>query len=211
MHDDHDEFKESSAETQGDEDSVSSSTSDNESGREDLLDEEDRAGHTGSSSMERHREVAPESYESDPEIIDPDFPSQGMATASHYLVERSAPLPTVEEFGGYDQVLPGAADRILQMAEKSMEARHEAIRADAEVQQSIASSVRSAAKIAERQQLIFAALALIALVGSFFLGWHGKNIPSVVSVIVAAASGWMSFQAFQKGQKVTPKTGEEEN
>lgn len=31
---------------------------------------------------------------------------------------RSGPLPTVEEFGGYEAVLPGAAERIMLRAEK---------------------------------------------------------------------------------------------
>lgn len=34
---------------------------------------------------------------------------------------RSAPLPTVEEFGGYEAVLPGAAERIMRQAEKTAE------------------------------------------------------------------------------------------
>ena len=33
-------------------------------------------------------------------------------------VERRAPLPPIEEFRGYEEVLPGAADRILTMAEE---------------------------------------------------------------------------------------------
>lgn len=33
---------------------------------------------------------------------------------------RSAPLPTVGEFEGYERVLPGSADRIVAMAEKSL-------------------------------------------------------------------------------------------
>lgn len=213
MHDDNDKLEERSSETQDGEDSnpVAPSAGDHEPRREDLLDAEGQARHAGSSSMERHREVNPESYGPDSEVIDPDFPQHGSPIGGPYLVERSAPLPTVDEFGGYEQVLPGAADRILRMAEESMAASHENIRADVEVQKSIAYSVRSAAKISERQQWIFAAIAIIALIGSFILGWHGKDIPSVVGVIVAAGSGWMSFQAFQKGQKITPKTGEDES
>ena len=55
---------------------------------------------------------------------------------------RSAPLPAPREFKGYEAVLPGAADRILRMAEKDqdsliaaraadVEDRHTATRAEA--------------------------------------------------------------------------------
>ncbi|MDR1100263.1 MAG: DUF2335 domain-containing protein [Treponema sp.] len=37
----------------------------------------------------------------------------------------SGPLPTSREFQGYEQVLPGAADRILAIAEKESEHRHD--------------------------------------------------------------------------------------
>ncbi len=46
---------------------------------------------------------------------------------------RSAPLPTVDEFAGYEQIQPGAADRIIAMAEKSLDAEIEAQRKANEV------------------------------------------------------------------------------
>lgn len=38
---------------------------------------------------------------------------------------RSAPLPTVDEFAGYERIQPGAANRIITMAEKSLDAEIE--------------------------------------------------------------------------------------
>lgn len=212
MNYDDDEHKESSAEAQDNEGagSVPSSDRDNESRREDLLDAESNSGDSSSSRMERHRTINPQSDEQDSEVIDPAYQGHEGHTVGHYLVERNAPLPLVSEFGGYEDVLPGAADRILKMAESSMEASRETVSADAEVQRAIAGSVRSSSKIAERQQWIFAGIAVMALFGSFILAWNDKEIPSVIGVIVAAGSGWLSLQAFQKGQKVIPKTEEEE-
>lgn len=46
---------------------------------------------------------------------------------------RSAPLPTVDEFAGYERIQPGAADRIITMAEKSLDAEIEAQRTSNEV------------------------------------------------------------------------------
>lgn len=41
-----------------------------------------------------------------------------LALSRQVKLERRAPLPTVSEFAGYDNVLPGAADRILTMTEE---------------------------------------------------------------------------------------------
>ena len=38
---------------------------------------------------------------------------------------RSGPLPIPEEFAHYDRVVPGAAERILRMAESELQHRHE--------------------------------------------------------------------------------------
>ncbi len=40
--------------------------------------------------------------------------------------EYSGPLPPVEDFEGYERVLPGAADRIMTMAEKEQKLRMQA-------------------------------------------------------------------------------------
>ena len=50
-----------------------------------------------------------------------------IATISHTQT-FSGPLPTPEAFAGYNEVQPDAADRILGMAEKEQEIRHEAQR-----------------------------------------------------------------------------------
>ena len=41
-----------------------------------------------------------------------------LARSQKVSLERRAPLPPIEEFRGYEDVLPGAADRILSMAEE---------------------------------------------------------------------------------------------
>ena len=44
-----------------------------------------------------------------------------VSESRHY----SGPLPLPEDLAKYDQVVPGAAERIMQMAEKEMQHRHE--------------------------------------------------------------------------------------
>lgn len=41
---------------------------------------------------------------------------------------RSGPLPDAEELERYNQVVPGAAERIIRMAEKEQDAAHTALR-----------------------------------------------------------------------------------
>jgi uncharacterized membrane protein len=41
------------------------------------------------------------------------------------LEVHSGPLPPVSDFSGYDQIVPGAAERILVMAESEISHRHE--------------------------------------------------------------------------------------
>ena len=41
------------------------------------------------------------------------------------MTRHSGPLPAPETFSAYDKVLPGAAERILTMAEKAQSHRHE--------------------------------------------------------------------------------------
>lgn len=61
-----------------------------------------------------------------PEILNglPEGADQGnpALTLEHYSYSRSGPLPDVAEFAGYEQVLPGAADRIMAMAEHALHA-----------------------------------------------------------------------------------------
>lgn len=40
---------------------------------------------------------------------------------SHIAIDHQGPLPLATEFAAYENVLPGSADRIITMAEKSLE------------------------------------------------------------------------------------------
>lgn len=57
---------------------------------------------------------------------DPNPQKQGSTVIrTEYSAEHfRGPLPPPETFGSYDKVLPGAAERILRMAEKQQEHRH---------------------------------------------------------------------------------------
>ena len=59
----------------------------------------------------------------DPEAVLADSPAEVRAVFQMMQRHHSGPLPPAEEFEKYENVCPGAADRILSMAEKSLEHR----------------------------------------------------------------------------------------
>ncbi|QGH70017.1 DUF2335 domain-containing protein [Pseudactinotalea sp. HY158] len=93
---------------------------------------------------------------------------------------RQAPLPPVEEFAGYEQVLSGAAHRILRMAEKSQDAR-----VAAEMVPIYAEA--TALKIASIAWSLFPAVAYAATVALAFAGLPvGAALTGVAGTVAVA-------------------------
>lgn len=108
---------------------------------------------------------------------------------------HSGPLPSPEQFQGYEEVLPGAADRILKMAENR---ENERLRQNSENQKHIHSMdhrsmdreievVRGEFSQFRWGQVCAFLLGVIALVGAFILS--GMNPESYAATIVAAVLG----------------------
>jgi uncharacterized membrane protein len=90
-------------------------------------------------------------------------------------VSYQGPLPTSREFGGYEQVLPGAADRILTITEKEAERRRE--NQDKLVNASI--------KYSGRGQIFAFIISILALIGVGFSMYFSMPIASIAPTIVA--------------------------
>ena len=123
-----------------------------------------------------------------------DVNTSALARVEQLIVSKSGPLPAVEDFDGYERILPGAADRILSMAESSVEMKSLAVKADAEVQRSVAESICRSSRVGSRQQWIFAALAAGTIVAAVVLAWGGKEVPSLLAFVIAIASGVASYK-----------------
>jgi len=93
-------------------------------------------------------------------------------------VMYSGPLPTSVEFSGYEQALPGAANRILAQAEQ--EAEHRRRNEDQIVQHSIRKSGRG--------QIFAFILALISLGLICFSILKTQPIAAIVPAIIAISS-----------------------
>jgi uncharacterized membrane protein len=92
-------------------------------------------------------------------------------------VMYSGPLPPSTEFAGYDKALPGAAERILTLAEKEVEHRHK--------------KEDNLIKISNRGQ-IFGFLVAIMSIGAVFVSLFinqplGAIAPAIVALTGLAA------------------------
>lgn len=187
--------------------------SDDEHGREDLLRRDSEPADTSHGELERDWPIPEQSDEehSDSEIVElPDGSSVGKAQIQAMVSTHSGPLPAVQDFSGYESVLPGSADRIIKMAETALDTRRQSAMADAEVQKAVARSIDNRGVLERRQQFTFALVTLLALVGTFFLAWNGKTVPSIFALIVAAAGGVVTYKVSQDGFKIYPATGQSE-
>ncbi|MBD0857114.1 hypothetical protein CKF53_07945 [Corynebacterium striatum] len=100
---------------------------------------------------------------------------------------------------------------MVQMAEKSIDAYHQTASADAEIQKATARSIDNRGLIERRQQGLFSAVAIIALLGTLIMAWFDKPVPSVVALIVTAASAYMAYRTGKEGLQVNPVRHDGEN
>jgi uncharacterized membrane protein len=90
-------------------------------------------------------------------------------------VSYSAPLPPSREFAGYEQVLPGAADRILTMAEKEAEHRRENQK----------NLVNASIKYSGRGQIFALVISALSLMGVGLSIYFSMPVASIAPAIIA--------------------------
>ena len=118
----------------------------------------------------KHNEIIPDAPEDINEILMslPEDKRVKMMEFVGYMEEYKSfngPLPAPEDFQQYEQVLPGAADRILSMAEKQLSHR-----TDLE-KEIVAKNFRQSST----GQYIGASLALLCIAVAFWLGMNGHD------------------------------------
>ena len=90
----------------------------------------------------------------------------------------SGPLPPPEALQKYDQILPGAADRIIRMAESQHEHR-----------QKLEKTVVESNAFSQKVGLILGfVVAMTAIVGGIWLAREGKSWSGVTAIIAALAA-----------------------
>lgn len=110
---------------------------------------------------------------------------QSVTVRQEQMRLHHGPLPPPEQFAGYEQVLPGAADRILGMAEKEMAERH---RRDAEAQQAHVRERRRGQWFAFLLGVVVAGGGIVAIIAGRAL----TGLAAVISVLAVLVGAFLS-------------------
>jgi uncharacterized membrane protein len=103
------------------------------------------------------------------------MPNKDQPQKQELSVAYQGPLPTSREFAGYEQALPGAADRILAITEK--EAEHRRANQNKLVNASI--------KHSGRGQVFALIIAILAIIGVGLSIYFSAPIASIAPAIIA--------------------------
>ena len=106
-------------------------------------------------------------------------PTIGRRVSMTHMEMTSGPLPSAAEFSRYEQVLPGAADRILSMAEQSLQAEIEGQR---EVRKIYAEDRRAENWCMKFTSAVFSLLIVAIFVTAVVFWSLGKNTEAFISV-----------------------------
>ncbi len=115
------------------------------------------------------------------------------------IFHRSGPLPTPEEFKEYENVMPGAALRIIALAEKEQQHRHTIEEIE----------TRGIIKILSRGQIYGFVIGLFAMFFAGILVYCGQNIYSIV-VLLLTLSGMTAVFVMNRKDRISV-SGETEN
>lgn len=103
----------------------------------------------------------------------PELHPRIQASYSHVRGEITvSPLPNPADYGAYEQILPGAAERLMHMAEKEQEHVHAMQREDQKI---FSRAVDYDYKGFRAGQWMGFGVALLAMIFAFALAWKGNN------------------------------------
>ena len=94
------------------------------------------------------------------------------------------PLPPPAVFKAYEEALPGAAERILSMAEREASQRHELERQELAIERA---DRNARIALMTRGQLLGFSLSLVIILGGFVMAGLGNNLAGFGSVLTAAS------------------------
>lgn len=113
--------------------------------------------------------------------------------------QHIGPLPSVEQFRAYGEVVPDAPERILQMAEKEQSAYHSFM--DKQV-------TARASAITQGQWMGFIAM-MVALLGAIYLALNGQTLVAAALASPAVITPIMRFYFQGKSERVSETLEEE--
>lgn len=116
-------------------------------------------------------------------------------------IRYSGPIPPARELQQYEKILPGAAERILNMAEKQQQHR----------QKIEEKAVETNSKSALRGQVLsFVLLILLGMLGGALL-WQGKDFSGMVLALASLAPFVINYRRAQTTARQHDKTGDKKD
>lgn len=121
---------------------------------------------------------------------------------------RIAPLPTVQEFGGYEAVLPGAAERIMRQAERMTDMAEKQQNHRFELETRV---VDGNLKSQNTGMWIGGVLCITVIVGGLALLLTGKPVEGLIGIItpLALLAGVFVYGRNQQVQQLAEKRAAE--
>lgn len=123
-------------------------------------------------------------------------------------MEYSGPIPPPEVFRGYEEVLPGSADRILKMTEEQL--KHRILSESKQLEHRIASEtklINTEAKLSYWGLISGFVIAFVGLSGAVYLGIKDKPIPSSIMSAGTLAS---LVSVFVSGRSIIKRESSQE-
>lgn len=125
------------------------------------------------------------------------------------VYQHEGPLPAVQDLVGYNQLVPGAAERIIAMAErqqqhviesqrKQLELQHEELEVQRDQQQQNREVIRASEKITKRNQWFAFLVVLVAFAFAGYLVHMGQTIGGI-ALFVGEISALLAL--FLRGDK----------
>lgn len=190
--------------------------SEDEQGRRNLPDRPPASGRGSSRRLGPDREIDDTGDEAIPvedDSVEGELLPEARAAGQGFsaIFEHSGPLPPVSAFRGYEEVQPGAADRILKMAEAGIETSREQVASNNAIQYAVARSIDGNTRRADRQQWIYVGLMTSIVTVAAVLAWFEKTIPAVLLAVVSLAPGFMLYDMYRNAPPIVPAQPEKDS
>lgn len=117
-------------------------------------------------------------------VVTPPMPMQFQLGIDHRQTVNVSGIPSPADLAGYESVLPGAAERLIAMAERQSASRQELMKIE----------LTGGLRIRARGQAMAFILALGAIIAGFILIFSGKSsegFSTIIASVVALSSAFI--------------------
>lgn len=158
--------------------------------------------------MTQQGEISVPNEEDRPETSSPTDPRAAARRAGIVAqrFEHYSPIPMPDVLQGYDRVVPGSAELIIDLYRQQVETRLYCERADVD-HRAIALKTEEQAmtksyQLAQRGQIGFVTLAITAMILGFILAWIGREVVGLGAIVTALGvlAGSLVYGTYQRSK-----------